>query len=61
MEPFPRPLPSIDSHGRARRYSPAEWETLKPRIEELYVKEQRTMKEVITLMKEIGFAASYVS
>jgi hypothetical protein len=42
-----------------RRYTPDEWETIKPRIEELYVKEPHTLKQLMVILKEnYGFIAS---
>lgn len=55
------PPPLRAPRSQARRYSLGEWEAQKPRIEELYVKEQRTLKESMdVLMDESGFVASCV-
>ena len=61
MDSSAMPPPPHAPHSQVRRYSPGEWEAQKPRIEELYVKEWRTLKEVMNVLKdECGFVASCV-
>jgi hypothetical protein len=44
---------------QTRRYTSDEWETIKPRVEQLYVKESHTLKQLMgTLKKKYGFIAS---
>jgi hypothetical protein len=48
------------SLGQTQRYSTQEWEAQRPRIERLYIGEQRTLNDVISVMKQdFGFVASY--
>jgi hypothetical protein len=37
---------------QTRRYTPDEWETIKPRVEELYVKEAHALKQLMVILKE---------
>jgi hypothetical protein len=44
---------------QSRRYTSDEWETMKPRVEQLYVKERHTLKQLMVVLKEeSGFTAS---
>ena len=46
--------------GQTHRYSTHEWEMQKPTIERLYIEEQQTLSDVMSIMgQEFGFIASY--
>jgi hypothetical protein len=52
-------LPASGVSGYAPRYTPDEWETIKPKIERLYVQEKQTLQQVAQLLKqEDGFTAT---
>jgi hypothetical protein len=54
------PPPPEAPLGQTHRYSAQEWEAQRPRIERLYIGEQRTLNDVMSIMKqEFGFVASY--
>ena len=44
---------------QTRKYTSDEWETIKPRVEQLYLKESHTLKQLMAILKEeYGFVAS---
>ena len=44
---------------QTRRYTSDEWETIKPRVEQVYVKESHTLRQLMAILKEkYGFVAS---
>jgi hypothetical protein len=46
----------------APRYTYDEWEAVKPKIQQLYVQDEKTLQQVIRILqRDHGFAASYVS
>ena len=46
--------------AQTHRYSTHEWEMQKPTIERLYIEEQQTLSDVMSIMRqEFGFVASY--
>ncbi|KIM98663.1 hypothetical protein OIDMADRAFT_181944 [Oidiodendron maius Zn] len=53
------PLPPEAQLEQTHRHSALEWEAQRSRIERLYIGEQRTLNEVMSIMKqELGFIAS---
>jgi len=46
--------------GSARRYSIGQWEQMKPTIQELYINQNRTTKEIVSILKKAGFVVSCV-
>jgi hypothetical protein len=58
---FTIPSEGSDSRqGSARRYSVSQWEHMKPTIQQLYINQNRTTKEVVSTLKEAGFVVSCV-
>jgi hypothetical protein len=46
----------------APRYTTDEWEAMKPKIQQLYVQDEKTLQQVINMLqRHHGFTASYVS
>jgi hypothetical protein len=52
--------PSEPWQGSARRYSVRQWEERKTIIQRLYVKENRTTKDIVNILKEAGFVVTWV-
>jgi hypothetical protein len=60
MNSLAKGSPLSSPHSQARIPLPEEWEARKPRIEELYVNEERTLQDVMSVLKdEAGFIAKY--
>jgi hypothetical protein len=61
---MPYPIPeaaSSQSQSKSREHSAQDWENQRPRITQLYSTENRSLEEVIAVMKgEYGFEAKYV-
>lgn len=53
-------LPSSMAAKDCREHSPHEWELCKEQIKQLYVIEDKPLKEVVGIMRDHGFVATYV-
>ena len=59
VPPAPCQIPHIPRQ-ETREYPPEDWERKRPEIEQLYIKEDLKLEQVMEKMAESGFLATYV-